>query len=406
MRRTAILAAALFLSATPVLAKQPVHWVGTWASAQQVPEPNNALPPEDLTDATLRQIVHISAGGTSVRVRVSNAFGTQPLHVASAHIANALSATSPQVDTASDHALTFLGQTDVIIPAGAEYWSDPVAFDVAPLSSLAVSLYIPDAPAQQTSHPGSRATSYLVHGNHAADATLDAPKTVDHWFQLSGIDITGPSSAVVTVGDSITDGRGSTTNGNDRWPDQLAARLQASKATHGIAVMNTGIGGNRVLNDGLGPNAAARFSRDVVAQSGARYVIVLEGVNDLGTLTRDAVVTPEAHAALVQQIELAYSQMIELAHSHGIRIFGGTIMPYGGSDYYHPDAQNEADRQAINTWIRMSGRFDGVADFDAAVRDPDAPDHLLAAYDSGDHLHLSPAGYKAMADAIDLNLFN
>jgi lysophospholipase L1-like esterase len=209
----------------------------------------------------------------------------------------------------------------------------------------------------------------------------------------------------VTFGDSITDGYGVTTNGNNRWPDILATRLQADPRTRGMGVLNAGIGGNRLLLDGLGPNAMARFDRDVLNQASVRYVILLEGVNDLGTLTRDQPASPEAHAALVAGMIASYDQMIRRARERGIKVYGATVMPFGGSGYYHPDASNEQDRQAVNAWIRTPGRFDAVIDFDRLMRDPANPGKLAPAYDSGDGLHPSLAGYKAMADAVPLDLF-
>jgi lysophospholipase L1-like esterase len=382
-------------------------WVGSWAAAQQVPEPHNALPPEDLTDATLRQVVHLSIGGQELRVRVSNAFGTAPLRITSAHVARARKPGSAAIDPASDHALTFGGHAEVTLPAGAEYWSDPVRMAAPAQADLSVSLHLATAPAQQTSHPGSRATTFLVHGDQTAAADLPGAKTVEHWFNLSGVDVAAAPSAyaVVAFGDSITDGHGATTNGDDRWPDDLARRLLASPATRNVGVLNVGIGGNHVLTDGLGPNAMARLDRDVLAQSRARAVILLEGINDIGGLTRDAPATPEAHAALVQQIETAYAQFVERARAHGVRAIGATILPFAGGAYYHPDAANAADLQALNAWIRTPGHFDAVVDFDAATRDPAHPDRLRPDYDSGDHLHPSPAGYRAMAAAIPLALF-
>jgi lysophospholipase L1-like esterase len=382
-------------------------WVGSWASAQQIPEPHNALPVQDLTDATLRQVVHLSIGGPELRVRVSNAFGIAPLRITSAHIARARKPGSAAIDPATDHALTFNGRGEVTLPAGAEYWSDPVRMVAPAQADLTVSLHFATAPAQQTSHPGARATTFLVHGDQVAAADLPGAKTVEHWFNLSGVDVAAAPTAyaVVTLGDSITDGHGATTNGDDRWPDDLARRLQASPATRHVGVLNVGIGGNRVLQDGLGPNATARLDRDLLAQSRARAVILLEGVNDLGTLTRDAPATPEAHAALVQQLEAAYAQIAQRARAHGVRAIGATILPFAGGDYYHPTAANEADRQALNAWIRAPGHFDAVVDFDAATRDPAQPDRLRPDYDSGDHLHPSPAGYRAMATAIPLSLF-
>jgi len=384
------------------------HWVGTWASSQQIPEPANALPPDQLRDATLRQIVHLSVGGSELRVHLSNAFGTAPLHIDSVHIARPLSSSSDGIDMTTDRALTFAGNSDVIIPAGAEYVSDAADYPVSALSNLAISIYLQQPPAQQTGHPGSRATSYVVHGNLVSAATLPNATKVDHWYQIAGVDVTAPADAVsiVALGDSITDGHATTTNGNDRWTDVLAERLQSSAATKGIGVLNQGIGGNHLLIDGLGPNALARFNRDVVAQTGVRYVIVFEGVNDLGGLTRLGEVPASEHGALVAHILAAYQQMILRAHAHGLEIIGGTITPYAGSDYYHPTARDEQDRNNVNAWIRTPGHFDAVIDFDKVVRDPNHPDRLLPGYDSGDHLHPSPAGYRAMANAIPLALFH
>jgi lysophospholipase L1-like esterase len=385
-----------------------VHWVGTWASSQQIPEPANALPPEELRDATLRQIVHLSVGGPELRVHVSNAFGKAPLHIDSVHIARPVSPLSDQIDVATDKALTFGGSSDVIVPAGAEYISDPVNYPVSALSNLAISFHLQEPPDQQTGHPGSRATSYVVHGNLVSAATLSNAIKVDHWYQIAGVDVTAPADAVsiVALGDSITDGHASTTNGNDRWTDVLAERLQGSAATNQIGVLNEGIGGNHLLVDGLGPNALARLNRDVLAQTGVRYVIVLEGVNDLGGLTRLGEVPTADHKALVARILSAYQQIILRTHAHGIEVIGATITPYAGSDYYHPTPRDELDRNAVNEWIRAPGHFDAVIDFDKVMRNPSHPERLLPSYDSGDHLHPSPAGYRAMANAIPLSLFH
>jgi lysophospholipase L1-like esterase len=237
-------------------------------------------------------------------------------------------------------------------------------------------------------------------------AELTSAQAVEHWYFLSGIDVAASSvtPALVALGDSITDGHGATINGNDRWTDDLAARVSRS-ASAALAVLNAGIGGNRMLADGLGPNALARFDRDVIAQTGVRYVIVLEGINDIGTLTRTASATEAQHKALVSRMIGAYAQMIARAHAHGIRIIGGTILPFMGSAFYHPDAANEADRQAVNVWVRAAGHFDGVVDFDAIAADKANPGQLRPEYDSGDHLHPSPAGYRAMAAGIAEGLF-
>jgi lysophospholipase L1-like esterase len=385
-----------------------LHWVGTWAASQQIPEPANTLPAEELRDATLRQIVHLSVGGAELRLHLSNAFGTAPLHIDSVHIARPLSPASDQIDVTTDRALTFAGRSDLVIPAGAEYISDPVNTPVSALSSLAISFHLAEPSAQQTGHPGSRATSYVVHGNLVSAATLPDATKVDHWYQIAGVDVTEPADAVsiVALGDSITDGHASTTNGNDRWTDVVAERLQGSAVTNHIGVLNQGIGGNHLLVDGLGPNALARFNRDVLVQTGVRYVIVLEGVNDLGGLTRLGEVPPPDHEAMVTHILAVYQQMILRAHAQGIEIIGGTITPYAGSAYYHPTASDEQDRNAVNAWIRAPGHFDAVIDFDKVMRDPSHPDRLLPSYDSGDHLHPSPVGYRAMANAIPLSLFH
>ncbi len=393
MRMFAVLAARLLLV---VPAQADSRWTGSWATSQQIPEDRNALPAHALDDATLRQIVHLSIQGQSLRVRLSNAFGTMPLHIAAAHIARALANGSDTIEVASDMVLHFSGAADVTIPAGAEYVSDPVQLVGA---DIAITLHFDAAPSQQTSHPGSRTTSYLLHGDHVADAALPGAQKFDHWFNIAGIDVLGGAGAVVALGDSITDGRGSTTNGNDRWTDALAQRLAGLK----IGVLNHGIGGGHVLLDGLGPNAMSRFDRDVLAQPGARWLIVFEAINDIGTFDPDGSKPKEAHDALVRQLTSAYSQMIESAHAAGIKVYGATITPFMDCAPYHPKPITEADRIAVNAWIRS--HFDAVIDFDAAVKDPARPDHLAPAYDSGDGLHLSPAGYRAMAAAIPLSLF-
>ena len=407
--RTGRLLAALSLTlalaapAGSAFAEAPRRWVGAWASAQLAPDAKNSLAPEDYRDATLRQVVRLSLGGETIRVRLSNAFGTRPLTLKAARVAVSAALDSARIVPATDRPLTFSGRTEVTIPAGADYWSDPVALTVAPLTSLAISLRYVEAPDVQTGHPGSRATSYVLAGDHLADADLPGAKTADRWFQIAGVEVVPTArkaGAIVAFGDSITDGYGVQPNTNLRWTDALIARLKGKN----LSVLNLGIGGNRVLLDGLGPNALARFERDVLSQPGVTHLILLEGVNDLGVLTRDAPATPEAHKALVEQVIAGYRQMIDRARSRGIKVIGATILPYGGSAYYHPGPESEADRQAINAFIRAPGNFDGVIDWDKALRDPARPTHLLAAYDN-DGLHPNLAGYKAMAEAIPLSLF-
>ena len=382
-------------------------WVASWSSSQQLPEPQNALPLDDLRDATVRQIFHLSVGGSALRVHVSNAFGTAALHFTSIHVARPISPTSSVIDRSSDQSLSFAGKPDVVVPPGAEFVSDPVDVVVPPLSDLAVTFHLDTPPAGESSHPGSRATTYYVHGNFVGEPNLTDPKHVDHWFQISAIDVRTSLAAatIVALGDSITDGHGATTNGNDRWTDVLAAQLQTSSITKNIAVSNQGIGGNHLLTDGLGPNALARFDRDVLAPAGVRWLIVFEGINDIGGLAINGEVPLAEHAALVERVISAYQQIIERAHSHGLRVFGATITPFMGSNYYHPEPASERDRQAVNQWIRGAGHFDAVIDFDAVVRDPEHSDQLLPAFDCGDHLHPSPAGYKVMGASISLTLF-
>ena len=385
----------------------PPAWIETWAASQQIPEPANALPAAEMQDVTIRETFHLSLGGPAIRVRLSNAFGTEPLTFAAVHVARPATVGSAAIVPGSDTEVTFSGSASVTVPAGAEYWSDPVAFPVKALSSVSVSFYLATPPAQQTGHPGSRATTYFVHGDQVAAADWPGAQHVDHWYQVSGIEVPSPPDGgdVVALGDSLTDGHATTTNGNNRWTDDLAERLQASPETQNIGVLNEGLGGNRLLRDGLGPNALARVDRDVLAQAGARWVIVLEGVNDLGTLTKNGPVPPAEHHALVQQILTGYEQIVLRAHAHGLKAIGGTLTPFVGSDYYHPGPESEADRLAINAWIRTPGHFDAVVDFDKVIRDPEHPEHMLPQYDSGDHLHPSVAGYRAMAAAIPLSLF-
>jgi len=385
----------------------PTRWIGSWATSQQLVEPNNALEPADLHDLTLRQIVHLSLGGNEIRLRFSNRFGGVPLHLTAVHVAKAISPSSEKIIPASDKALTFSGSPDVIIPPHADYLSDPVSFPANALSDVAITLHIDTAPAEQTGHPGSRATSYIAHGDLVSAPEFRGAKTVDHWYFIAGIDVVAPSEAraIVVLGDSITDGHGVTTNGNDRWTDVLAQRLQADPSTRQLAVLNQGIGGNHLLTDGLGPDALSRYDHDVIAQPGVRYLIVLEGINDVGLLSRTGEAARAEHEALFRRMIAAYEQIIARAHTHDIKVIGATMTPFVGSNYYHPAPANEADRQAVNEWIRTPGHFDALIDFDKITRDPQNPEHFLPACDSGDHLHPGPAGYAAMGRGIPLSLF-
>lgn len=400
----------LLLGATSVSAReasgQTGRWVGAWATSQMVADADNALPAGALDDATVRQIVRLTLGGSGIRVRISNVFGVTPLVITAASVARPVAVTGSAIDPVTVQSLSFSGRPGVTIPAGAEFISDPLALEVSALDDLAISLHYASTPSTQTSHPGARATSYVARGDRVSDAGFPSTLSVDHWFNLAGVDVLGSEnrSAIVIIGDSITDGYGVPANTNARWPDAFAERLQSSPATAHLSVLNQGIGGNRVLLDGLGPNALARFERDVLGQTGVGYFIILEGVNDLGVLTRNGPASAQQHADLVHAFTAAYAQMVERARARGIKAIGATIMPFTGSDYYHPPAETEADRNAINAWIRAPGNFDGVIDFDAAMRDPQDPSRLRVEVDN-DHLHPSVAGYRAMADAVPLSLF-
>lgn len=407
----AALALLLFASGaqaqTGLAAPSPDRWVAIWGASQYTPEPHNAVPAADLQDATLRQTVRVTASGEVIRLRISNAFGAAPLRVAAAAVARPVLPGGSAVDPNSRAPILFDGRPEVVIPPGADWRSDPIAWPVESLSDVVVSLHLVEASGGQTGHPGARATSVIAPGDQVWAPELTRSKTVERWYFLSAIEAGGPDleGAVVILGDSITDGYGVPPDTNQRWPDRLAARLQADPATRGLSVINQGIGGNRVLLDGLGPNLLARAERDALSHPGVRFLILLQGVNDLGVLTRDHPVSPQAHAELVRQMIGAYRQIVERARARGIRVIGATLLPYGGSAYYHPTADNEADRQALNAWIRTPGNFDAVLDFDRLMRDPEHPDRLRSDLDSGDGLHPSMRGYIAMGDAVPLSLF-
>jgi lysophospholipase L1-like esterase len=377
------------------------HWVASWGTAQLVPDGQNELPAAQWADASLRQVVRVSLGGESLRVRLSNAFGTQPLVIDAASVALSGGPGRAYVDPASLRPLRFNGAASVTIPAGAEYASDPVQLRHAPGADLAVSLHFSEAPARQTSHPGARATSFVARGMHVQDAAWPQAEKVTRWYQLAGVEtLAAPGArAIVAIGDSITDGYGVVTDSNTRWTDFLATRLRA--AGMDASVVNAGIGGGRLLHDGLGPNLAARFERDVLARPGVSHAIVMIGVNDFGVQHRNKEDSPQARARLLQDLKLAQRQLVLDAHARGVCVLGATITPYSGSGYYQPAAENEADRQDYNAWIRSSGVFDGVVDFDAALRDPARPAYLLKTYDN-DGLHPSREGYQAMAAAVPL----
>jgi lysophospholipase L1-like esterase len=394
----ALLLLCLNLS-TANAATPPDHWVGTWATSP-VAAPNTDGK-YGTADTTYREIVHISIGGPSVRIILSNEFGLEPLIIGAAHIA--LSAGASEINSTSASVLTFSGHPSITIPPGALAVSDPASLKLAPFADIAVSIFVPTQTITEVSyHSYADQTSYEAPGNVVSQTKLDTPAEIYSWPFLKGVDVkvSGDSASIVTFGDSITDGALSTRSANARWPDVLARRLQADKKTAKLGVLNEGIGGNRVLHEGYGPSALTRFDRDVLAQSGVKYLIILESINDIGnalspTNPHDPVTAEELIAGL--------SQLATRAHTHGIKVFGATLTPYVGAGYASP--AGETMRQAVNQWIRSSSELDGFIDFDKATRDATNPDTFAAAADSPDHLHPRDAGYKLMGDAIDLKLF-
>jgi lysophospholipase L1-like esterase len=406
-------------TARSALAASPAGgaWVGTWAT---VP---TAVPATNVTtfeNQTIREVVHVSIGGDTVRVRLSNEFGGQPLVIGEAHVARRAGAAGGTTAAGSDRRLTFGGRSTVAIPAGAPMLSDPVSLGVPARSDLVVSLYLPQRTPGTTIHAFPFQDNFLAAGNVTGRASLPAASVIGAWYFLSEVAVRARGSdarSVVAFGDSITDGANTTTNANHRWPDFLAQRLQAAPGLGRLGVVNEGIAGNRLLHDPnpppgsaaenfaafFGPSALRRFDRDVAAQPGARFVIVLLGVNDLGHPGTNA---PASEAVSAADIIGAHRQLIGRAHERGLTIFGATITPFRNDTFGFFSPQHEADRQAINRWIRTGGEFDAVIDFDAALRDPAQPDRLLARYDSGDHLHPNDAGTDAMARAVPLRIFH
>ena len=389
-------------AATPPASAE--HWVGTWATSPMAfPNPKGQFGADAApTGTTLRQIVHVSLGGPSLRVVFTNEFGVEPLEIDAAAVAHAGAAG----EVTGSFPLTFGGKASVVIPAGAMMLSDAVPFSVAPLSDLAVTFFLPAQTITEASRHGfADQTNYTEAGNEVSAARLDdSARKSFAWDFLKGIDVqAGPNSAaIVAFGDSITDGAHSTRDANARWPDVLAARLQGNKATASFSVLNEGIGGNRVLIDGTGPNALARLDRDVLSQAGVKYLIVLESINDIGHGAQP----PRSPAETVTSDMLieGLEQIIARAHLHGIKVIGATLTPYKGAGYARPDGVKIW--AAVNDFIRNGGKFDGVVDFAKLTGSPGDPETFAPAFDSGDHLHPGDAGYKAMGGAIDLKLFN
>jgi lysophospholipase L1-like esterase len=374
-------------------------WMGTWAAS---PHPGSTSATARFpAQTTLRQIVRTSIAGNQVRVRFSNEMGTESLRIGSAHIAQR--ATGAEIVPGTDRALTFGGRPSITVPPGAPVLSDPVHLDVPALADLAVSLYLPDETAPLSFHGTALQTNYVAPagGDYTGAVALPAGTTRQAWYFLTAVNVQASprAAAIVTLGDSITDGVGSTADANRRWPNVLAQRLQARRNNDELAVLNEGINANRIFTEsGVQPAALKRFDRDVLAQAGVQYLIVLLGTNDIGHTGLG-----DAPPVTVADMIAGYRQIIDRAHEHRITVYGATLTPFGTSRY--DVGPNEALRQAVNQWIRNSGEFDGVIDFDRATRDPRNPRQYLPLYDSGDHLHPSDAGYQAMGEAIPLRLF-
>jgi lysophospholipase L1-like esterase len=380
------------LAAAPVTA-----WIPTWSPSQSATAPRPAGGTRDpvptYANATIREIVHTTIGGDRVRIRISNEYGDRPLLIGAAHIA--LAAGGSSINAASDRALTFSGRTSVTVRTGAVTVSDPIAFAVPTLGDVAVSLFLPDSARTTTRHALAVQTTYVARaGDRTTSATFTADTTLRSWIFLSAVEVTNPrvTGTIVAIGNSITDGFASTPDSNRRWPDVLARRLLTSPSEPVKAVINAGISGNRVLTFGAGPSLVSRFDRDVLMQPGVTHAIILEGINDISRDSIDVVSADDIIAAL--------RELTERAHERGIMVYGATLTAKSTAS-----AAREMTRQTVNAWIRTGGVFDGVIDFDAITRDPAQPSRLLPAYDSGDHLHPSDAGYAAMGGAIDLGLF-
>ncbi len=403
--------AAGMICMAPAVADQ---WITSWAAAPMasVPPPIIGPLPFAINHQTLRQVLHLSAGGARLRVRLTNEYGNQPLSVAAATIARVKADGS--VDRSSLHKLTFSGQTSAVIPAGAPLLSDPVLLPVQALSDVSLSLYFPEDTGLCTCHQLAVQDGFISAPGDFSASEFTPAQTVQSRAFVSGLEVEAPrGKTVVVLGDSISDGLGSTPNANRRWPDELARRLNTGSMAWGVA--NQGISGNRVLEDGAGQSALARLDRDVLAEPGVAYLIVFEGVNDLGiafghwtlppgpaNATPPLIVAP-THKPTAPAMIAGYRQIIARAHARGIKVFGATIAPYEGAMYW--SIEGESQRKAINEWIRHGGEFDAVLDFDAALRDPDQPTRMAKGKQMGDYLHGNDAGYEALGKSIDLKLF-
>lgn len=396
------LGAALSAQAETRASVADAHWVTTWGA---VPVSEG----EPLKAQSVRQVLRTSIGGSSLRIRLSNLFGTAPVTIGPVHVAKSAGGSAIQPD--SGHAVTFDGKPTVIIAPGSDTLSDPVEVPVAALQELAVSLYLPAGAERPTVHGVGNQTVFFATGDATAAPEFPASdgEPDDSRYFLTDLEVAADPAAraIVILGDSVTDGVGSTENRNARWPDALAERLQADPALADIAVVNSGIAGNRIVNDAAapyrGPSSLSRFDRDVLGKPGVRWVLLLQGSNDVSA--GDVLKTPNEKVSAEQIID-GMKTLIARARAKGIKIWGGTLLPKGGAAFPAPPSEEaRIKRHAVGKWIRTSGAFDAVVDFEKVMHDPANPDRLLPAYDSGDHLHPNDAGYKAMAAALDLSLF-
>jgi len=407
------IATGLAACASHAVPAASAHWVTTWAATPLPPHP--AMGPFPATPSfsnqTIRQVLRVSAGGDRVRIRLTNEYGTQPLRIGAARVA--LADASGAVRAGTEHVLLFGGKPAVIIPASSPFVSDPVDLPVHALETLSISLFLPDDTGPCTCHDVGTQTAFISANGDFTARAFTPERTLPSRAFVSEVEVqaTDASTAIVILGDSISDGVGSTPDANHRWPDLLAERLSQRDRDVGWGVVNEGISGNRVLEEGVGPSALARFDRDVLAIPGVRYVIIFEGVNDLGFAfghppgpLGDVIrsMAPKTMPTAESMIA-GYRQLIDRAHANGLMVFGATLAPYGGAAYYAEEGNSV--REAINRWIRTSGAFDAVLDFDAVLRDPDHPNQLAPALHMGDHLHGNDAGYRAIASSIDLSLF-
>ncbi|SHH74022.1 SGNH/GDSL hydrolase family protein [Flavobacterium johnsoniae] len=378
--------------------KETQNWTGTWATAQMLVEPKNMPPEPGLAQNTLRQIIKVSLGGKQIRLRFSNLFSDQPAVLKSVSVANVTEA--PAVDLKTQKILSFKGSPQVTLGADEVVYSDAFDFELQPGQLLAITIHYGEISSNVSGHPGSRTTSYILQGDHINNESFAGAVKTDHWYSIMGVDISSVKneSNVVCLGNSIIDGRGSGTNKQNRWTDILASRLNANKNTAHIGVLNLGIGGNCVVRGGLGPTALNRFDRDVLSQSGTKWLIILEGINDIGGIRK----AEDASAAAKEIIE-GYKVMIDKAHAKGIKVFGGTILPFEKSFYDAPYKQDARD--IVNEWIRTKGNFDAVIDFDKAMASGVGSKTILPDMHDNDFLHPNEKGYQRMGEAVDLDLF-